>query len=99
MRTGRSTLPSPATDGDGKTDPAVYRNGVWYLLRSSQGFTGVQFGISTDLPAPADFDGAGKSDAAVFRHGRWYLLQSINGFTAVQFGITNDKPIPNSFIQ
>jgi len=42
-------------DGDGKTDVAFFRDGVWYLLRSQQGFTGVQFGTTNDRPIPAAF--------------------------------------------
>ncbi|MDQ3801046.1 MAG: M12 family metallo-peptidase, partial [Acidobacteriota bacterium] len=63
-------------DGDGRTDPAVYRGGVWYLLRTTAGFTGIQFGLPDDVPAPADFDGDGKADPAVFRPstGYWFIL-------------------------
>ena len=41
-------------DGDGKADIAVYRpsQGLWYLLRSTAGFAGYQFGISTDTAIP-----------------------------------------------
>ena len=44
-------------DGDGKADIAVFRpsTGIWYLLQSSLGFGGLQWGISTDIPAPAAF--------------------------------------------
>jgi hypothetical protein len=85
-------------DGDGKTDVAVYRksNGTWYLLQSSAGFTGVQFGISTDIPAAADYDGDNKADVAVYRDGTWYLLRSQFGFGAFQFGLAGDTPVPSA---
>ncbi|HEX8736905.1 MAG TPA: proprotein convertase P-domain-containing protein [Pyrinomonadaceae bacterium] len=87
-------------DGDGKADLGVFRpaDGVWYLQRSSQGFTGTQFGISSDKLVPADYDGDRKSDIAVFRDGNWYLLQSSNNqFRAQQFGLANDKPVPADY--
>lgn len=88
-------------DGDGRTDPAVYRGGVWYLLRTTAGFTGIQFGLPDDVPAPADFDGDGKADPAVFRPstGTWYLLRSTAGFTGAQFGSSGDVPTPNALVR
>jgi hypothetical protein len=44
-------LPVPGDyDGDGKDDQAVFRAGVFYLNRSSSGFTGSPFGFATDKP-------------------------------------------------
>ncbi|MEP6902927.1 MAG: reprolysin-like metallopeptidase, partial [Actinomycetota bacterium] len=34
-------------DGDGKSDISVYSNGIWYIQRSTAGFTAAQFGIAT----------------------------------------------------
>jgi len=41
-------------DGDGRTDIAVYRNGTWYIVQSSNGqFATHQFGASSDIPIAA----------------------------------------------
>jgi hypothetical protein len=87
-------------DGDGKTDFAVLRDGVWYLLQSTNGFSQFNFGLAGDLPVTGDFDGDGKDDAAVFRpsNGVWYLLQSSAGFFAAQFGVNGDRPAPNAYL-
>ena len=58
-------------DGDGKTDVAVYRDGAWIILRSSNGgviATGWG-GLAQDIPVPGDYDGDGKTDLAVYRDG------------------------------
>ena len=87
-------------DGDGKTDVAVFRpsNGTWYLQQSAAGFTGIAFGVGTDIPTAADYDGDGKADIAVFRNGTWYLNRTQAGFTGIAFGAATDKPIPNAFV-
>jgi hypothetical protein len=86
-------------DGDGKTDVAVFRpaNGVWYLLRSRDGFGAVQFGIATDKPVVSDYDGDGRADPAVYRDGFWYLLRSRDGFTGAPFGLATDVPAPADY--
>ncbi len=88
-------------DGDGRTDLSVFRpsESIWYLLRSSAGFTSAQFGVSTDTIVPADYDGDRKTDVAVFRDGLWYVLLSASGVFVVQFGVTGDQPIPNAYVK
>lgn len=49
-------IPIPGDyDGDGKDDPSVYRNGTWYLNRSSAGFAVSVWGVSTDVPVPSEY--------------------------------------------
>ncbi len=86
-------------DGDGKADVSVFRpsNGAWYLLQSSSGFTGIQFGVAADKIVPADYDGDGKTDVAVYRSGVWYLNRSQLGFTAISFGTADDIPVPADY--
>ena len=89
-------------DGDGKSDIGVFRPsiGSWYLLGSSSGFSGIGFGVNSDLIAPADYNGDGKADIAVFRpeNGAWYYLNSSNNqFVGVSFGQNGDIPLPADF--
>ncbi len=92
--------PRPAQfdfDGDGRSDISVFRpsNGVWYLLRSSSGFVSKEWGISSDLLAPADYDGDLKTDLAVWRpsDGNFYVINSFdNTIRAEEFGISGDVP-------
>ncbi|HEX9928603.1 MAG TPA: FG-GAP-like repeat-containing protein [Pyrinomonadaceae bacterium] len=88
-------------DADRKDDVSVFRpsGGTWYFLKSAANtFQGIQFGVSTDRLAPADYDGDGKADIAVFRNGFWYLIKSrTNTFYGIQFGQTGDVPVPADY--
>lgn len=42
-------------DGDGKDDVAVYRNGIWYVSRSTAGTLIASFGLATDRPLPRSY--------------------------------------------
>ena len=58
-------------DGDGRNDIGVYRDGTWFILRSSDGGVTVTAlgGLPQDIPVPGDYDGDGKTDVAVYRDG------------------------------
>jgi peptidyl-Asp metalloendopeptidase len=83
-------------DGDGRSDVTVYRNGAWFILRSSDGgVTSVGWGIAQDIPVPADYDGDGKTDIAVYRNGTWFILRSSDGgqSTVGWGGLPQDVPL------
>jgi hypothetical protein len=95
-------LPAPRPtqfdfDGDGRSDVSVFRpsEGAWFLLRSTAGFTGLRWGLLTDLLTPADYDGDLKTDVAIWRpsEGNFYILNSFNGTVRTEnFGLAGDVP-------
>ena len=83
-------------DGDGKADIAVYRGGLWLILRSSDGgVTVTGWGGGQDVAVPADYDGDGKADIAVYRGGLWLILRSSDGGVTVTGwgGLPADIPL------
>jgi hypothetical protein len=58
-------------DGDGKADFAITRDvggaRYWYIWQTTNGYTVVPWGISTDQNAPGDYDHDGKFDPAIYR--------------------------------
>ena len=99
-RWGSSTLgdffASADYDGDGATDIAVFRAGVWYIIDSATGnFRYEYWGTSGDVPAANDYDGDGKADLTIARSegGQrvWYTRFSANAQTRVlTWGISSD---------
>lgn len=84
-------------------DLAVWRpsTGVWWVMggQSSQQVA-VQWGLSTDKPAPGDYDGDGKTDFSVFRpsEGTWYVQRSSdNTLLSYNFGINGDRIAPADY--
>lgn len=98
-------------DGDGKADPAIYREGVGagaqsrFFYRGSNNnpmgnITFTPWGINGDKPVPGDFDGDGKDDFAVLRNNgssTYYINQSTSGPKYAGFGLGTDKPVPADY--
>jgi hypothetical protein len=88
-------------DSDGQADIAVYRDGMWFILRSLDGGTSTVGwgGLTQDLPVPGDYDGDGKADVAVYRDGMWFVLRSSDGGTSTVGwgGLAQDLPVPGDY--
>ena len=92
-------------DGDSKSDVSVFRpaTGQWFVARSSAPVSavGFQWGLLSDVPAPADYDGDGKLDVAVYRPfdpGGWYVWYSrSNSAGGAHWGLPGDKPVPADY--
>ena len=97
-----SGQPTPVDfDGDGRSDITVYRDGSWFILRSSDGgVTATGWGgLAQDTPMPADYDGDGEVDIAVYRDGAWFIIRSSDGGVTVTSwgGLLTDIPVPGDY--
>lgn len=96
-------------DGDGKAEVGIHRPSgasgtaeYWYLKSGGAvgEYAAFGFGLSTDIPVPADYTGDGKADFAVFRpsDGYWYIVRSEDySVYAFPFGISTDTPVPADY--
>ncbi|QQS32975.1 MAG: VCBS repeat-containing protein [Acidobacteriota bacterium] len=77
-------------------------NGLWAVMgQTGSQATGLQFGMSGDIPVPGDYDGDGKTDFAVFRPSSsaiFYVWPSGGGsYYGYYWGVTGDKPAMGDF--
>ncbi|MET0753235.1 MAG: VCBS repeat-containing protein [Pyrinomonadaceae bacterium] len=100
-------------DGDLRSDIAVWRptDGTWQFLRSGNTtvgnapgtVNGFAWGLTGDIPQPADYDGDKRTDFAVFRPstGVWYISNSNNGayntFSSPTWGSATDQPATSPY--
>ncbi len=95
-------------DGDGITDPAIYREDVtpqhlslWYAPLSGGGVHQIYFGAPGDIPVPGDYNGDEKADSVIWRPstGLWYGPQTGAAAIVIQMilGQNGDVPIPGYY--
>ncbi|HTG36388.1 MAG TPA: hypothetical protein VLB76_26000 [Thermoanaerobaculia bacterium] len=86
-------------DGDGRSDPCVFRSGVFLCdTEHDSGTTGVTvgFGQAGDLPFLADVDGDRRADPCVYRSGHFLCDTAHDGGgpeVDLAFGIPGDVPL------
>jgi len=87
-------------DNDQKADIAVFRNGVWFILKSSNNTLTVKFwGTSGDIPVPGFYTLRGGLNLAVYRpvNRTWYLLKDGDIPAVYQFGAMGDRIVPEDY--
>ena len=105
MRVGAPDQPPGDFDGDGKTNPAVFRPSTaeWFALGAGGGQSLGTFGATGlgDIPVPGDYDGLGHAELAVFRPStaEWFVLGPGGGRSLGKFGAPGlgDIPVPGDY--
>ena len=86
-------------DGDGRTDLAVYQNGIWSVDLDLDGTPDAVYSFGAapgDIPLAADMNGDGKADLVIYRSGVWYVSTRRNGTADMVFGfggLPGDVPV------
>jgi hypothetical protein len=86
---------------DGSADLAVFRpgaQGAFFTQPIGGAGTGVNYGITGDIPTPGDYSGDETSDVSVFRGGSWYT--SLNPATnngLQNWGAAGDVPVQGDY--
>lgn len=97
-------------DGDGKADPAVYREGLatgdqsTWIYRGSMTMNDsmVQWGLNGDFPAPGDYDGDGKHDFVIQRdngggNAAFWRNRTMAGIDVIVYGTPTDLIVPGDY--
>jgi hypothetical protein len=90
-------------NGDGQQTPGVFRDGVWVLDITGNGFDlgdrVLHFGLPGDRAVAGDWNGNGIDTVGIYRHGLWYFDRDGNGYdhavdsVPVAFGLPGDIPV------
>lgn len=84
-------------NGDGLTDPGVFRDGFWLfdINRDSVADVSYNFGQAGDIPLLGDTNNDGYGDLILYRNGTWLVSQQRDGNTSIStpFGAATDVPV------
>lgn len=87
-----------------RTSLSVFRpsEGRWYTHYNLFGTTDDKsFGLSSDLPMPADYNGDGATDYAVIRTEGdktvWYIANPGFGYYGINWGLSSDRALTGDF--
>ena len=82
-------LPRIDFDGYGMSDIGVYRNGTWFIRRSSDGgLKAIEWGGAPRIfPCRETTMGMARLNIALYRDGTWFLKRSSDeGLTTIVWG-------------